>query len=176
MSAIKDKIKRGIPLFNITLQRLIKDKKTKLIIFLSLLPLLIVVLIKIYNPNMLDSKEELADEFTNLTRLLFFTLFFVLFAILEATSLINEESKNKTYSYLLIRSISRFDLVIYKYLAFLVLSFFVVSIPLICLYCLMASVVSVSAFFIHIELLFYFYWFFSLRCIWSNVFVVWYSI
>ena len=76
MSSFSDKIKRGIPLFNITLHRLVKDKKTKLIMFLAMLPLLIEVLVKVYNPSMLNSKDELAEGFTSMTRLLYFNLFF----------------------------------------------------------------------------------------------------
>lgn len=154
MQGIGKKVKRGIPLFQITLNRLIHDKKTKFIMFLSLLPLLMVSIIIIYRHSYLNSKTELADAFTGLVAGLYFNIFLILFALIEATALINEEKKNKTMSFLLVRPISRYDLVIYKYLAFLVLSFFVVAIPLTFLYCFMASAVSFSAFITHLDLLF----------------------
>jgi len=113
-----DTIKRGIPLFRMTLSSLYYDLKIRVLWGVALLPFVASLLIRL--TQVPRSKVVLLDVFESIALIVFLGLFTVWLSLVIGTSLIADEKENQTLSFLLMRPISREVVILHKYLAYIV--------------------------------------------------------
>jgi len=112
-----DTIKRGIPLFRMTLSSLYYDLKIRALWGVALLPFLASVLIRVTQTP--RSKVVLFDAFESIALIVFLGLFTVWLSLVIGSSLIADEKENQTLVFLLVRPISREEIIFHKFLAYI---------------------------------------------------------
>ena len=110
-------IKRGIPLFRMTLSSFYYDLKIRVLWGVALLPLVASILIRL--TQVPRSEARLLETFESIALIVFLELVVVWFSLVIATSLIADEKENQTFQFLLMRPISREEVVFHKFLAYI---------------------------------------------------------
>jgi ABC-type transport system involved in multi-copper enzyme maturation permease subunit len=146
-------LSRGYPLFRNNISAMLRDRKTKLMISLCFLGMLIAVAIAVGAPELVDTPAKFAAEFTNIVRHLYFNIFVIFVALLLASSQIVDEKRNETMPYLLTRPIPRSEIFIHKYLSYLVVSFLILIGPVIGIFFILGAAAGGDAISTHADLL-----------------------
>ena len=111
------KIQRGFPLFQMTLRSFYYDLKFRALWFTALLPVIAALLIRLTQEP--RAKSVLLNLFDDISVLVFLSLMVVWFSLVLGSSLIADEKESQTLSFLLMRSISREEVIFHKFLAYI---------------------------------------------------------
>lgn len=132
---------KGRALFEMTVQNILYDRKTLIFFGLSLL----LLIIPGYWAYTWNEKSISGIGLFVIVMLMVYLQFIVLYAcLLFGASLFAEEEEQKTITYLTSRPLSTFELVLYKYLGFIVSVFLMFLVPILLTFAIIASHTSYS--------------------------------
>jgi ABC-type transport system involved in multi-copper enzyme maturation permease subunit len=127
---------KGRALLEMTVQNILYDRKTLIFFGLSLF----LLIIPGYWAYSWTPKSPLGTDLFVVIVMLVYLQFIVLYAcLLFGASLFSEEEEQKTITYLTSRPVSNFELVIYKYIGFVISVFFMFLIPLLLTFAIIAT-------------------------------------
>ncbi len=106
-------IKRGLPIFRMTLTSFYHDTKVRLLWGVAMLPLIASIIIRLYQTSL--NLHDLFEVFD----LVFLSLYVVWFSLVLGTAIIADEKENQAIAYLLVRPISREEIIFQKLLAYI---------------------------------------------------------
>jgi ABC-type transport system involved in multi-copper enzyme maturation permease subunit len=105
-----------------------RSKRTQLFFFLSFIPVIIALVIKIY--QLLNTDQTMVPGsylFNNLIMALYLQFLIIILALFYGTSICSEELENKTLPYLLTRPVSKTAVILGKYAAFVTLEIIMIG-------------------------------------------------
>jgi len=128
-------VNRGLAMVGLTVRSIFFDRKT-MIVGAILLLLLTIPLLWLRNPS---GEDDAAMDFFMGIMVMLYLQFIVLYVcFLYATALVTSEIEDKTMTYLISRPITRFEIMVYKYLGYVVSIFTLFAIPAILNYLILA--------------------------------------
>ncbi|MFQ6124023.1 MAG: ABC transporter permease [Candidatus Heimdallarchaeota archaeon] len=114
-----DMIKRGLPLFRMTLLSFYYDLKIRILWGVALLPVVASVLIRLLEEVPRSITYLIRESFSPIALTVFLNLIVVWFSLVIGSSLIADEKENQTFAFLLMRPISREEIIFHKFLAYI---------------------------------------------------------
>jgi len=96
-----------------------KNKRSRIFLLFSLIPVLLLLLVKIMQTARPASFTSAADLFSNIMLIFYFQLLIPVLALFFGSSVINDEIDNKTLVYLTVRPVPRWLVFTGKYVAYL---------------------------------------------------------
>lgn len=112
-------IKRGVPLFRMTLLSFYYDWKIRILWGVALLPVVASVLIRLLEEVPRSIAFLIRESFGPIALTIFLNLIVVWFSLVIGSSLIADEKENQTFAFLLMRPISREEIIFHKFLAYI---------------------------------------------------------
>lgn len=112
-------IKRGIPLFRMTLLSFYNDRKIRILWGVALLPVVASVIIRLLEEVPRSIAFLIRESFGPIALTIFLNLIVVWFSLVIGSSLIADEKENQTFAFLLMRPISREAIIFHKFLAYI---------------------------------------------------------
>ena len=117
-------------IFGFFLKRGFKARRTRLFFFVSLLPVLILLvakLIEVVNP---DAGVSATDLISKILLMIYIQLLLPILALFFGTSIVHEEVENKTLVFLTTSPVPKHAIVLGKYMAYLLVSLVIINLAL----------------------------------------------
>jgi len=108
----------------------LRSKRTKLFFFFSFIPVIILIIIKIYEILHPENKVSTLNLFSNIGLTFYFLLFIQLLSLFYGSSVINDEIEDNTLVYLTTSPVSKSSILIGKFMANFVISSVIILVGL----------------------------------------------
>jgi len=117
-------------IFTFFLKTGLRSKRAKLFFFFSLIPVVILIIVKIYEILHPENKISTLNLFSDVGLTFYFQLFIQLISLFYGSSVISDEIENKTLVYLTTSPVSKSSILIGKFIANFIISAIIILVGL----------------------------------------------